>query len=237
MLWLFCITKLTGLPVSNKYYSNYANRCVYSCLQTALQKKKRAYWQVTRLLSHNCPIFTIQFSLIERSSYAIGGCAGQFRRNCGDMANASFVVNPLLWTLGSAGSRWTKPWRGWLWSLSCCCQHVWPSRSTSRASLTSCWRTRAQRTWLPRMIPSCPASGRCAPSAASATSVWCSAPTWVSPEHWLIYHTKWATEPWKDGHLLEPQRMFHLLGFLNVYFERVRFICSLKCHRFLLQWK
>lgn len=143
------------------------------------KNKKRAYWQaVTRLLSHNCPIFTIQFSFVERNSYAIGGRAGLPSEGTVQLwETATFVVNPLLWILGSAGSRWTKPWRGWLCSLSCCCQHAWPSRSTSKASLTLCWRMRGQPTWLPRMIPSYLDLDQCAPSAASAISAWCSALT------------------------------------------------------------
>lgn len=125
--------------------------------------------------------FTIHFSFLERNSYATGGWAGPPSGGTGKRVQlwetATCVANALLWILGSAGSRWTEPWGGWLCSLSCCCQHAWPSRSTSRASLTSCWRTRARPTWLRRMIPSFPALGPCAPSAASAISAWCSAPT------------------------------------------------------------
>lgn len=151
----------------------------FKLLCTKKTPKNKAYWQaVTRLLSHNCPIFTIQFSFIEGNSYAIGGCSGPPSGGTVQLwETATFVFNPLLWILGSAGRPWTEPWGGWLCSLCSCCQHAWPSHSTSRASLTLCWRTRARPTWLQRMIPSCPASGPCAPSAASAISAWCSALT------------------------------------------------------------
>lgn len=88
----------------------------------------------------------------------------------------TFVVNLLIWSLGSAQSRWTKPW-GWLFSSSYCCQHAWPSHSTSRASLTLCWRMKGRPICLQRMIPSYLDLDQCAPSAASAIFAWCSALT------------------------------------------------------------
>lgn len=148
------------------------------CLQLPLNCSVKIYWQaVTSLLSYNCPIFMIQFSFIERNSYAIGGYAEPPSAGTEQLwETATFVVNLLLWSLGSSQSRWTKPW-SWLFSSSYCCQHAWPSRSTSRASLTLCWRMKGLLICLRQMIPSYLGLDQCAPSVASAIFAWCSALT------------------------------------------------------------
>lgn len=142
------------------------------------KRKKKAYWQaVIGVLSHNCPIFTIQFSFIERNSYAIGGYTGPPSAGTVQLwETATFFVNLLLWFLGCAWSLWTKPW-GWLFSSSYCCQHAWPSRSTSRASLTLCWRMKGQPICLQQMTLSYLDLDQCAPFAASAIFAWYSALT------------------------------------------------------------
>ena len=74
-------------------------------LNHLVKEKKGCRQAVTRLLSYNCPIFRVQFSLIERNSYATIGYDGPPSAGTVQLWKiATFALNSLLWFVGSAWS-------------------------------------------------------------------------------------------------------------------------------------